>query len=124
MILDIEDKQYSIYLIDKILKKIDEITILEQYKFINATVVENIIDNKINLTFNESLGDIIYVKKINIYGNNVTQENVIRNQLEISEGDPFNEILFNKSINNLKSLGFFKSVKQKYIQKMILIIQK
>ena len=112
---DIEDKQYSIYLIDKILKKIDEITILEQYKFINATVVENIIDNKINLTFKVGETEKIYVKKINIYGNNVTQENVIRNQLEISEGDPFNEILFNKSINNLKSLGFFKNVNQEIL---------
>jgi outer membrane protein insertion porin family len=33
------------------------------------------------------------LKRINIFGNNVTRENVIRNQLEIDEGDPFNEIL-------------------------------
>ena len=112
---DVEGEQYSIYVIDKILKKIDEITILEQYKFINATVLENIVEDKINLTFKINETKKIYVKKINILGNNVTKENVIRNQLEISEGDPFNEILFNKSINNLKSLGFFKNVNREIL---------
>jgi outer membrane protein insertion porin family len=34
---------------------------------------------------------------------------------ELDEGDPFNEILFNKSLNNLKSLGFFKSVNKKVL---------
>ena len=36
----------------------------------------------------------IFVEKINILGNNVTNEEVIRNQFELDEGDPFNEILF------------------------------
>ena len=57
----------------------------------------------------------IFVKKINIFGNNVTSENVIRNQFEVDEGDPFNEILLNKSINNIRSLNIFKSVKKEII---------
>ena len=64
------------------------------------------------MTFNILETEKFYVKKINIFGNNITSENVIRNQLEVDEGDPFNEILFNKSINNIKSLNFFKSVKR------------
>ena len=55
--------------------------------------------------------DKIFVKKINILGNNVTNETVIRNQLELDEGDPFNDILLKRSINNLKSLNYFKTVK-------------
>ena len=47
-------------------------------------------------------------KKVNIFGNNITDEKVIRNNLEVDEGDPFNEILFNKSINNLKALNILK----------------
>ena len=42
------------------------------------------------------------LKRINIFGNNITQENVIRNQLELDEGDPFSEILANKSLIILK----------------------
>ena len=106
----IKGEPYSINSIDKILEEIDLITTYEQYKFINATVTENIEEDKINLIFNISESEKLYVEKINILGNNVTSESVIRNQFEVDEGDPFNEILLKKSINNLKSLGFFKSV--------------
>jgi outer membrane protein insertion porin family len=109
---NIKNEPYSINLIDKILDEIDQVTELEQYQFIKATVLENVISDKINLTFKIAETEKFYVKKINIYGNSITQENVIRNQLELDEGDPFNEILFNKSINNMKSLNFFKKVSQ------------
>ena len=106
----IKGEPYSINSIDKILEEIDLITTYEQYKFINATVSENIEADKINLIFKISESEKLYVEKINILGNNVTSESVIRNQFEVDEGDPYNEILVKKSINNLKSLGFFKSV--------------
>jgi len=106
----IKNKPYSINLINKILDEIDEITVLDQYQFIKATVLENLVSNKLNLVFKINEAEKFYVKRINIYGNNITQENVIRNQFELDEGDPFNEILFKKSINNIKSLNFFKSV--------------
>ena len=64
-------------------------------------------NNIINLTFKINETEKFYIKKINIYGNNITSENV-SNQFEVDEGDPFNEILVNKSINNLKSLNFKK----------------
>ena len=106
----IENKPYSINLINKILDEIDKITVLDQYQFIKATVLENLVSNKLNLVFKINEAEKFYVKRINIYGNNITQENVIRNQFELDEGDPFNEILFKKSINNIKSLNFFKTV--------------
>ena len=106
----ITNEAYSINAVNKILKEIDEITTLEQYQFIKASVVENIISDKINLTFKINEAEKLYVKKINIYGNSITEESVIRNQLELDEGDPYNEILFNKSINNIKGLNFFKNV--------------
>tara|TARA_B110000003_G_scaffold53176_1_gene52895 strand:+ start:2229 stop:4472 length:2244 start_codon:yes stop_codon:yes gene_type:complete len=106
----IRGESYSINLIDKILNEIDQVTVMDQYQFINATVLEDLISDKLNLTFKIAETEKFYIKKINIYGNSVTQENVIRNQLVIDEGDPFNEILYNKSINNIKSLNFFKTV--------------
>jgi len=111
----LKNQPYSINTISKILDEIDQISSSNQYQFIKATVNENIVSDKINLTFKIQETEKYYVKKINIYGNSVTQENVIRNQLEIDEGDPFNEILVNKSLNNLKSLNFFKSVSQDII---------
>ena len=105
-------KTYTYNQIEKILKEVDKITATKQYQFINAKVNESIVStNKINFDIIIDNIESLYVKKINIKGNDVTKEEVIRNELIIDEGDPFNEILFNKSINQIKSLNFFKSVK-------------
>ena len=107
-----EGKTYSLNKIEKILNKIDNLATLKSYEFINAEIKENIIEkNNIDVTiyFNES--EKFYVERINILGNQTTIEEVIRNSLIVDEGDPLNEILFNKSINELKSKGFFGSVK-------------
>ena len=106
----IKNEPYSINRIEKILQKLDTISTLDEFVSTKSFVNEEIVDNKINLDFIIEEADRIFVKKINILGNNVTRENVIRNQLEIDEGDPFNEILLSKSINNLKNLYFFKKV--------------
>ena len=104
----LKDKPYSINNISKIIKTIENIVLQEQFESIKVIPLENLVDNKINLTFKVEESEKFFVKKINIFGNNITQENVIRNQFEIDEGDPFNEILYNKTLNNIKSLGFFK----------------
>mgnify|MGYP001160120553 CR=1 FL=1 len=107
---DLSGKPYSINAIEKILKKINDISIFEQYVSSEASVEENVFENKIDLKFIITESDTFFVEKINIFGNNVTKEAVIRNQLEIDEGDPFNEILLTRSVNNIKSLNFFKDV--------------
>ncbi len=106
----LENEPYSLNSVEDILEKIEIITINEQYESIKATVEENIILDKINITFNIEETEKVFIERINIYGNNITRESVIRNQIEIDEGDPFNEILYTKSINNIKSLNFFENV--------------
>ncbi|WP_440676261.1 outer membrane protein assembly factor BamA [Candidatus Pelagibacter sp. HIMB1593] len=107
---DLRGEPYSINKVESILDKLDKITLLEEYKSINASVKENFNNNQLDLVFDIEETEKLFVEKINIFGNNITRESVIRNNLEIDEGDPFNEILQNKSENNLKSLNFFKSV--------------
>ncbi len=107
----LKNKNYSLRKIEKLLDTIDEIALLENYEFIDATVKEEIIDdNKLNLTFTINESKKFYVERINILGNHITQENFIRNQLVVDEGDPFNKILHNKSISALKSKGIFSDV--------------
>ena len=108
-------KKYSLFLIQDILDEIDKIILDEEYKTLKTEVNENILDNKIDLTFSVTEGEKFIVDRINIYGNNITQENVIRNQLLIDEGDEFNSILASKSINNIKALNIFKTVDSKII---------
>lgn len=112
----LKSEKYSINSIEKILNEIDEISINEQFQSVKASVSETQNDNFLNLIFKIEETDKFFVKRINIFGNNVTEESVIRNRLEIDEGDPYNEILVKKSINNIKNLNFFRSVKEKTAQ--------
>jgi len=113
---NLKSEKYSINSIEKILNEIDEISINEQFQSVKASVSETQNDSFLNLIFKIEETDKFFVKRINIFGNNVTEESVIRNRLEIDEGDPYNEILVKKSINNIKNLNFFRSVKEKTAQ--------
>ena len=106
----LEKKPYSINSIEKITEQIDLLALYEQYETIDVDVIENLIGNELNITFVINETEKSFIKRVDLFGNNVTRENVIRNQFEIDEGDFYNKILFNKTINNLKSLNFFKSV--------------
>ncbi len=112
---ELKDTRYSINKIDQILEEIDEVVLDEQYESVEAFVDEKLVNNKLNLKFIVKETEKIFIKTINIFGNNITSENVIRNQLLIDEGDPFNKILEAKSINNIKSLNFFRNVKSEII---------
>ena len=54
------DTTYSVSKIEDILDEIDEIVALEQYETVNATVDENLENNKLNLTFNIKEEEIIH----------------------------------------------------------------
>ena len=115
LFVKLKGERYSLFVIEKILEKIDKIILDEEFKTLQSKVNENVYDDKIDLSFTISEGEKFLVERINIYGNNITQENVIRNQLLIDEGDEFNSILASKSINNIQSLNIFKSVDSKII---------
>ena len=109
-------EKYSLKIVEKMLDEIETIASNKSYEFVNASIDEQILDDKINVTI-KILDDQpnIYISKINIFGNNVTIEDVIRNEFIIDEGDPFNNILFQKSINNIKSTNIFKNVESKIL---------
>ena len=65
---------YSINSVQDILEEIEEITLYDEYKSINALVDENISENKINLNFIIEEMQKLFVEKINIFGNNITRE--------------------------------------------------
>ena len=110
----LEGKDYSINKIEKVLREVDKIALSKEYEFINATLLEKIIDDdKLNILIKLVDTDKFYVEKINILGNQYTIEEVIRNSFIVDEGDPFNEILFNKSINKIKSKNIFAKVESK-----------
>ena len=111
----LKGEPYSLNAVDQVLDEIELIVLSEQFESTKATVSEEILSDKINLTFNIDEAKRFTVERINIFGNNVTRENVIRNNLSIDEGDYYNEILTKKSENNIKSLNIFRKVETKVV---------
>ena len=111
----LKGEHYSLNAVDQVLDEIELIVLSEQFESTKATVSEEILSDKINLTFNIDEAKRFTVERINIFGNNVTRENVIRNNLSIDEGDYYNEILTKKSENNIKSLNIFRKVETKVV---------
>nr|WP_246395730.1 outer membrane protein assembly factor BamA [Gluconacetobacter tumulisoli] len=64
----------------------------------------------VDLLFDVSEGPRVYVERIDINGNTITQDKVIRRQLPMAEGDPYTpaDRKYAKAI--LQDLGFFSSV--------------
>jgi outer membrane protein insertion porin family len=113
---DMKNEPYSLNRINGLLNEIDNIAISKQYEFINASFRENIIgENKINIEFIINENKKLYIDRINIIGNDITNESAIRNLLIVDEGDPLNEILNNKSINKIKASGLFAEVDYKIL---------
>ncbi len=112
----LKGEYYSRNKLKKIVKIVDNLSIRNDYEFINAAFNETInSDNTIDLVFEIKQFEKQYLSRINILGNNVTDEKVIRDNLEVDEGDPFNSLLLAKSINNLKSLNIFGNVEYKLL---------
>ncbi len=115
LFVSLKGEPYSINSVEKILREIEVITVNDEYMAVQTNVEETITDNKLDLVFKIEETEKFFVKKINVFGNNITEESVIRNQLEIDEGDPYNEILQKKTLNNLRSLNFFRTVSDEII---------
>ncbi len=50
----------------------------------------------------------VYVERIDINGNTLTQDKVIRREFRLNEGDAFNSFLVRRSQNRINSLGYFQ----------------
>ncbi len=107
----LKGKNFSQRKITKLIDEINTYTLRNEFIFLNAKYEVSVKkDYKIDILIKFDELDKVFVDRINILGNFITDEKVIRNSLIIDEGDAYNEILFNKSISNLKSLGIFKNV--------------
>lgn len=105
----------DLYESDKIESSVDALTYAAGsagYAFvdINPTYRANPDTDTIDVTFNVSEGQRVYVERINVVGNTRTIDPVIRREMLLTEGDAFNRTLVERSRNNLRGLGFFKDV--------------
>ncbi|MEO6093339.1 MAG: outer membrane protein assembly factor BamA [Novosphingobium sp.] len=50
----------------------------------------------------------VYVERIDVNGNTLTQDKVVRREFRLAEGDAFNSLQVKRSTNRIKSLGYFQ----------------
>jgi outer membrane protein insertion porin family len=82
------------------------------YAFVSVTpeLVRDGETNRIFLTYYITPSPQMYVRRINIHGNERTQDRVIRREMHIGEGDPYNTVLLRQSEQDIKDLDYFKLV--------------
>jgi outer membrane protein insertion porin family len=60
------------------------------------------------VTFQIQEAPRVYVERIDVNGNTLTQDKVVRREFRIAEGDAFNSLQVKRSTNRIKSLGYFQ----------------
>ena len=60
------------------------------------------------ITFDIAEAPRVYVERIDINGNTLTQDKVIRREFRLTEGDAFNSIQVKRTTDRIKSLGYFQ----------------
>lgn len=64
----------------------------------------------LDVTIEITKGELVYINRINLKGNNRTRDNVIRRSLKVTEGDVFNTKAVRESVQKLQYLEYFDSV--------------
>ena len=101
---------YSPFTIKKILDEIDEIIDENNIQFVEHNVEEVLENNTIEIIFNIYETEKIFVNRIDILGNTVTNEEVIRNKLLLVEGDPYSELALKKTVSEIRATNLFNNV--------------
>ncbi len=77
---------------------------------VKPEIARNTDNHTVDLLFDVSEGPRIYVDRIDINGNTITQDRVIRRQFDFAEGDPLTPAQQRRSKQSLEDLGFFNTV--------------
>jgi len=102
---------YSSDVVSKLNKQIVQFIDEKKYSNIEVTVEEiKSKDLKIDILVSLNQGKNLFIDKINIKGNNITQEKTIRDNMVISEGDNLNNSRIKKSVDQIKSKQYFSRV--------------
>lgn len=74
---------------------------------VEPRVTRNDRDLTLDVTYEISRGERVFVERIDIEGNTTTLDRVIRQQFDTVEGDPFNPRAIRATAERIRALGFF-----------------
>ena len=63
---------------------------------------------EMGITFNLQEAPRVYVERIDVNGNTLTQDKVVRREFRLAEGDAFNSLAVKRTTDRIKGLGFFQ----------------
>jgi len=101
---------YNAKLVEDTIEKLNQTAGTFGYAF--ADVRPNYDRNKddltMGLTFQIAEAPRVYVERVDVNGNTLTQDKVIRREFRIAEGDAFNSLQVKRSTARINSLGYFQ----------------
>lgn len=102
---------YNSRQIEKTITNLTEELGKKGFVFVDITPSLHRTDDKIiDLTFNISQSERIFVNRLNISGNTRTLDEVIRREFRLDEGDAFNVSKIKDSRRNIENLNYFSKV--------------
>lgn len=101
---------YNAKLVEDTIEKLNETAGLFGYAFadVRPDYERSREDLTMGIRFNIAEAPRVYVERIDVNGNTLTQDKVIRREFRLAEGDAFNSLQVNRSSNRIKSLGYFQ----------------
>jgi len=101
---------YDAKAVEDTLNTLNETAGLLGYAFAEADpqFERNAETKEMTLTFRIAETPRVYVERININGNTITQDKVVRREFRLQEGDPFNSFQVKRSKDRIQSLGYFQ----------------
>ena len=106
---------YSTVTTNKLNKQVESYLLSKKYNSFEISIQElKKNDDIINIFLQLNDEAKIFINKINIKGNSITEEKAIRDNIVLSEGDYLNLSKAKKSVDNIKSTRIFSKVDYKF----------
>jgi outer membrane protein insertion porin family len=101
---------YNAKLVEDTVEQMTELAGTFGYAFADAQPQfrRNREDLTMDVTYQIREAPRVYVERVDINGNTLTQDKVVRREFRLAEGDAFNSLQVARSTNRIKSLGYFQ----------------
>ena len=101
---------YNAKLVEDTIERLNETAGTFGYAFadVRPDYSRNKDDLTMGVTFQIAEAPRVYVERVDVNGNTLTQDKVIRREFRLAEGDAFNSLQVKRSSNRIKSLGYFQ----------------
>ncbi|WP_254913002.1 outer membrane protein assembly factor BamA [Novosphingobium sp. B 225] len=105
-----KDDWYNAKLVEDTIDRLNETAGTFGYAFadVRPNYDRNKDDLSMGITFQIAEAPRVYVERIDVNGNTLTQDKVVRREFRLAEGDAFNSLQVKRSTNRINSLGYFQ----------------